>query len=114
MSPTPPKALPTALQRLGINPLEHEILQEKAATLGRLGRDLGAALRALEDFDRAHRDRAALSAGERRQRTELVGAAGRVLWYFVVQREACGLHRTDQVLRDYRVPAEVRNRMGAG
>ena len=94
------------------SPLEHDILQEKAATLGRLGRDLQAAIRSLEEFDRAHSDRTALSAEARLRRTELVGAAGEILWYFVVQREACGLYRSDDIFRDYCVPAEVRIRMG--
>jgi hypothetical protein len=30
----------------------------------------------------------------------------------VVQREACGLRDPRPVMRDYRVPAEVQNRMG--
>ena len=38
--------------------------------------------------------------------------AGDALWCFMVQREACGLRDPRPVLRDYRVPAEVRNRMG--
>jgi hypothetical protein len=41
-----------------------------------------------------------------------VAAASDALWCFVVQREACGLRDPRPVMRDYRVPAEVQNRMG--
>jgi len=43
----------------------------------------------------------------------LVANAGHALWLFVVQREAIGLRDTGQLMRDYRVPAEVQHRMGA-
>ena len=92
--------------------LEQEIRQEQAASLGRIARDLRAALDRLEAFDRSHRDRAGLTAEACAERAELVGRAGRMLWYLVIQREACGLYRNDELLRDYGVPAEVRNRMG--
>ena len=109
-----PSRRPVAPLRPGesSNPLEQEILQEQAATLGRVARELQAALDALEDFDRANPDRNALSLDDRQRRAELVGAAGETLWWLVIQREACGLYRTDQLLKDYRVPAEVRIRMG--
>ena len=94
------------------NPLEQEILQEQAATLGRVARELEAALGALENFDRANPDREALSPDDQRRRAALVEGAGEILWWLVIQREACGLYRTDQLLKDYRVPAEVRIRMG--
>ncbi|HYY27922.1 MAG TPA: hypothetical protein VE860_08265, partial [Chthoniobacterales bacterium] len=50
---------------------------------------------------------------ERQQRQRLLAEAARALWYLVVQREACGLWNTTQLMRDYRVPEEVRIRMGA-
>ena len=93
--------------------LEQEIRHEQAASLGRSARDLQEALDRLAAFDDRYPDRAALTAEARAERVELVGRAGRMLWYLVVQREACGLYRNDELLRDYRVPAEVRNRMGA-
>jgi hypothetical protein len=49
---------------------------------------------------------------EIRARTELLEAAGYALWCFIVQREACGLRDQGAVIREYRVPAEVPNRMG--
>jgi hypothetical protein len=90
--------------------LDYEIAQEKAATLGRLGRALETALAALRDFDAAA---AEPSAEARKERRSLVAQAGHALWLFVVQREALGLRDTRQLMRDYRVPAEVQHRMGA-
>ena len=88
--------------------LEIEIAQEKAASLGRLGRRLEAALTALSDFDGAHAE------GRRRDEREvLVARAAMALWHFVVQREACGLKDSARVMPDYRVPNDVRARMGA-
>lgn len=85
--------------------LDYEIAQEQASALGRLGRMLEAALAALSEHDRAHPEPAA-------GRGQLVADASYALWCFMVQREACGLRDPRPVLRDYRVPAEVHNRMG--
>ena len=90
--------------------LEYELAQEKASTLGRLGRALEAALDRLREFDAQNPDAA---ADIRAQRRTLVAQAGRALWLFVVQRESIGLRDTRQLMRDYRVPGEVQNRMGA-
>jgi hypothetical protein len=88
--------------------LDYEIAQETAAALGRQGRALEAALRALADFDAAGSG----APADRAARADLVATAARVLWEFVVQREACGLRDGGTVVRMYRVPAEVRDRMG--
>ena len=87
--------------------LEYEIAREKASNLGRLGRRLEAALAALQAFD-ASRERASRSG----EREALLSEAGTLLWHFVVQREACGLRDSARVMQDYRVPKEVRARMG--
>jgi hypothetical protein len=114
--------------------LDYEIAQEQASALGRLGRALEAALLALAEFDRGgeggpdrNPDRmavyelapersgpeaAALAAEPRKSRANLVAAASHALWCFMVQRESCGLRDPRPVIRDYRVPAEVQNRMG--
>jgi hypothetical protein len=102
--------------------LDYEIAQEQAAALGRLGRALEAALAALSRHDRADTE----SDGDATNRPSptgplrerLVQEASDALWCFVVQREACGLGDqsfADQrsIIRQYGVPAEVRNRMGA-
>ena len=92
--------------------LEDEFAQEKASALGRLGRTLEAKLAALTRFD-ASLEREAPSPAQRQLRASLVAEASSALWYFAVQREACGLRDMRYVLRDYGVPAEVAARMGA-
>jgi len=89
--------------------IDYEIAQEKASTLGRMGRALEAALATLRAFDAQARD---MTAEAKRERRALVEQAGYALWLFVVQREALGLHDSPQLMRDYQVPAEVRARMG--
>jgi hypothetical protein len=91
--------------------LDYEVAQEQASALGRLGRALEAALAALVEHDRLHGgDRSDLDQAGTRAR--LVRDAGDALWCFMVQREACGLRDPRPVLRDYRVPRDVQNRMG--
>ena len=93
------------LLRSGHATLTHEMAEERASALARLGRRLEDALTALAaypptgDFDR-------------KIRKGLVEQAGYALWLFVVQRESCGLNRIDHVLQVYRVPKEVVARMG--
>lgn len=93
------------LLRSGYATLEHEIAQERASALGRLGRRLEAALAALAACPRT-------ANSDRKIRDRLVEQAGYALWLFVVQREACGLNKISQVMRDYGVPNEVYVRMG--
>lgn len=95
--------------------LGYEIAQEQAAALGRLGRALEAALAALLEHD------GRLGQSDDRQgrepasamRERLLREASNALWCFVVQREACGLRDQRAIMREYRVPIEVQNRMGA-
>jgi hypothetical protein len=95
-----------------VDALDYEIAQEMAGALGRLGRALERALRVLADFDTARPTGTDLTNQAREQRQRLVAEAGRALWLFTVQREACGSRDSRQVLRDYAVPPEVRDRMG--
>jgi hypothetical protein len=90
----------------GVVALDYEIAQEQAAALGRLGRALEAALADLSEYDQTHAERGAV-------RARLVQDASDALWRFVIQREACGLRDPRPVMRHYRVPVEVQNRMGA-
>jgi hypothetical protein len=85
--------------------LDYEIVQEQTSALGRLGRALETALAALAGHDRDN-------TGNRAVRSELVQDAGDALWCFMVQREAVGLRDPRPVIRAYRVPVEVQNRMG--
>ena len=88
--------------------LDYEIAQEQVSTLGRMGRALEATLAALADHERA----GGAGGGDGAARARLVQDASDALWCFMVQREAMGLRDPRQVLRDYRVPAEVHSRMG--
>ena len=103
--------------------LDYEIMQDQASALGRLGRALEAALAVLAEYDRVAPHDPALRRSSNpapgtqpsescKTRTRLVQEAGHALWCFMVQRESCGLRDPRQVMRDYRVPAEVQNRMG--
>jgi plasmid stabilization system protein ParE len=85
--------------------LDYEVAQEQASALGRAGRALEAALAALRQHN---------SSGQNpdERRRKLVADAGDALWRFIIQRECCGLRDPPAVMRDYRVPLEVQNRMG--
>jgi hypothetical protein len=124
-----PEAAMPRIERFktSVDVLNYEIVQEQASALGRLGRGLEAALADLQQFDAAHprtqatRDQATLDQAtldlearpeQRQARRALVDAAGHALWMFVVQREACGLRDSRSVMGDYKVPAEVQERMG--
>ena len=91
--------------RSGWATLEYEIAEERASALGRLGRRLEAVLAALAACPRT-------ATSDRKIRDGLVEQAGYALWLFVVQREACGLNDSAQVMQDYGVPNEVYARMG--
>jgi len=95
------------------NVLDREIAQEQASALGRLGRALEAALAALFGHDDAlASEPAALTRSVTAVRGRLVQEANDALWCFVIQREACGLRDQRSVVRNYRVPREVQDRMG--
>jgi hypothetical protein len=91
--------------------LDYEIVQDQASALGRMGRALEAAVAALSAYDQSLTEN--LHAADPAARRALVQEASNALWCFVVQREACGLRDPRPVIRDYRVPAEVQNCMGA-
>jgi len=87
------------------NPLDTEIVAEKASSLGHHGRQVEKALGALRDFD--------ASPGGADERREVVAKAAREVWAFFVQRELCGLRDQREVIRFYGIPQEVLNRLGA-
>ena len=110
MTVRPPQRAPKITNIWTANPaLDYELAREKASALGRLGRGLEAALDALRAFDAAATEP---SDENRQERRALVAHASHALWLFVVQREAIGLRDSRQIMRDYRVPAEVQGRMG--
>ena len=85
--------------------LDYEIAEEQASALGRQGRALEVALATLSEHDRCGQ-----STDE--ARAKLVRDASHALWCFLVQRECCGFRDPRPVMRDYRIPQEVQNRMG--
>jgi hypothetical protein len=105
MTLRPPQASSSS-RTTRLDALDYEIAQEQVAALGRVGRALETALAALAEYDCGHGAKDAARAG-------LVRDASDALWCFMVQREAFGLRDSRPVLRDYRVPAEVHNLMGA-
>ena len=90
--------------------LDYEIAQEQASALGRLGRALEAALAALSEHERTQSEHS--PDAHAASRAKLIRQASDALWCLIVQRECCGLRDPRPVFRDYRIPAEVRNRMG--
>jgi hypothetical protein len=98
--------------RTGQDILEYEIRQEQAATIGRLARELRDALDELGSFDRQASGGKTAADSRDPQRARLVDAAAYALWNFVVQRECSGFRGTEQILKDYGVPVEVRAKMG--
>jgi hypothetical protein len=84
--------------------VEAEIAAERAASLGRSERRLKKTLDAIRRFD----------AGELRgkNRERLLSEASEACLGYVVQREVLGLPAAD-VRKEYGVPDEVWNRMGA-
>ncbi|HEX2091915.1 MAG TPA: DUF6665 family protein [Longimicrobiaceae bacterium] len=107
-----PRNLPDQAGMGGMDVLEYEVVQEKAHNLARMGRRLEQALAALAAFDEARSRGAGDSGKDGPERESLVAAAGEALWYYIVQREVCGLRDGEKVMREMGVPREVRLRMG--
>jgi hypothetical protein len=109
MAVRPPQSLaPHRAQSVGV--LDYEIAQQKAQTLGDLGRQVEQAIAALRAFD-AEPQAEAGQAHTARRSALLDKAADRV-WTFMVQRELCGLRHWEAVVKAYAIPREVLNRMG--
>ena len=81
--------------------INHEILAEKAAPLGRAGKRLAAKLAELSGA----------SAGS--DRDLLIREAADAAHSYMIQRELCGLLSQQSPFGDYAVPKEVVARIGA-
>jgi LmbE family N-acetylglucosaminyl deacetylase len=97
-------------QRDPLEPIDYEIIEEKAATLARVAERLEAKLAALEAVEREMGPQPSAEALARR--ATLREEAAEWLWYLVVQREAVGVTHHDAVFETYRVPGEIRRLMG--
>ncbi len=84
------------------NTLDYEIMQEKAATLGRVGEKAG------ECMARLH-----ACPPDAPERPALVKEAARAVHAWFIQREVCGLRRHHDVIRELGIPREVLVRLGA-
>lgn len=101
MSLKPPRTLSVSSRAEEVfNDFQREVLSEKAATLGRAGKALEAALAALR------------SAGSSSDRDALVQKAADAAHAYLIQRELCGIHGLGAPLEDFGVPGEVRSRIG--
>ena len=81
--------------------LQHELLQEQAASLGRMGDKMERALAALSE-----------DVGTD-ARPELVRKAADAVWCVFVQREVLGLRDRAAIIAQHAIPREVLNRIGA-
>ncbi|MFO7306212.1 MAG: hypothetical protein C0P74_011905 [Gammaproteobacteria bacterium] len=91
-------------------PLNYELLEEAAISLGEAGRKLRRALDELRDYDVAV-TRGARSA-DASVRAHLVAVAGEALWGLLVQRELLGFRDQQFIALQYEVPREVWRAMG--
>lgn len=80
--------------------LEHEILAEKASSLGLAEK-------------RVRKTLAALRSAEDAAYTEQLADARHAVWAYFVQRELCGFRKHQDVIRDLQIPREVLNGLGA-
>lgn len=91
-------------------PLNNEIMEEAAASLGDAGRRLQRSLADLRRYDEAVASGARVLEPAARER--LVAIAADALWDLVVQRELLGFRDESFVARHYDVPREVWRVMG--
>ena len=85
-----------------LSPIDHELVGEMAASLGRAGARVETSLKRLAEAESGTQ-----------QRAMLLKEAADAVYAYLIQREVCGLRRHDDVVRDYRIPREVVARLGA-
>ena len=89
----------------GADAIEAEIMAEKGASLGRAGQRVETTLAELKAFD--------ANDGAAGDRAALVKAAATAVWYYFIQREACGVRDQKPAIAHYGIPREVLMRLGA-
>jgi hypothetical protein len=90
--------------------IQRDLQAERAAALSRATEQLEAALTDLAAADAACA--AAPGPAARALRREALEHAAERLWFLVIQREAVGLHRHEELHEVLRIPREVRAAMG--
>lgn len=83
----------------GTAAIEHEILAERASSLGAAERRVVAAIAALNETTTSRSDRLA--------------EASRVVWQYFVQRELIGFRKHTDVIQELNIPREVLAGLGA-
>ena len=80
--------------------LQRALMAESAANLGRLGRALEVALTRLRNASPANHE-------------ELEYACAEAVWFYFIQREACGLNDHAHAIDAYSIPPSVMAKVGA-
>jgi len=93
------------------NPLAVEIQQEMAATYFAACRKMVDSLEALKAFDRGAGS-ATLDKDQKTRRSQLLENAAERVHFVLIQREVMKLSWYEGFFEDYRIPNEVRNRLG--
>ena len=103
MSIRPPKNISAfpALGKTGHSGLEYEMLAEQAAGLGHAEKLF---LKALQELD-------AIKPGQN-DTEEIYQRVANALYAYIIQREAVGHRKHDDVYELYKVPGQVRARIG--
>jgi hypothetical protein len=89
----------TVRPEAGTSALEHEIMAERAASLGAAEQRVAKAIAALA------------SASD--DRDACLSEARRTVWEYFVQRELSGFRRHNDVIQDLKIPREVLAGLGA-
>ena len=89
----------TVRPEAGTAAIEHEILGERASSLGAAEQRVVKAIAAL-----------AAATGDRE---DLLSEARRMVWEYFVQRELVGFRKHNDVIQELRIPAEVLAGLGA-
>ncbi|MBV2186552.1 MAG: hypothetical protein KUL88_18680 [Rhizobium sp.] len=104
MSFRPPSSF-TASRGTTLLALDYELAAEKADALGRAGRRVEAALKALA--------KAKEEAADAARCDELTDETAELVWALFVQREICGFRSQADAVERYQIPREVLIRVGA-
>lgn len=89
----------------GASILDYEIQEERGYALGVAGKRVENALEALRAFDAA--------GGSAEDRAPVLKEAATAVWYYFIQREACGIRNQKPAIEHYGIPREVLMRLGA-
>lgn len=93
-------------------PTDHGGNRPKGGKRERAKPVLGLAKDKTRGASRASRGSEQSMTGEDAAHEALLNAAGRALWYVMVQRDLCGFRRHDLFYKELKIPASVRLRMG--